>query len=63
MLKRLFALGLAVACLSLTGCFCEKPCYGCSFRRDARQITDCLNLHLLNYDKNDPYRCDPCAGD
>ena len=65
MLKRLMLLAVAAATLGLTGCCaltCESPCYAKSFQRDAGEIADCFNLYMLNYDKHDPYRCDPCAG-
>jgi hypothetical protein len=65
MLKRLMLLAVAAVTLGLTGCCaltCESPCYGKHFQREAGEIADCLNLNLLNYDKHDPYRCDPCSG-
>ncbi|MBL9087630.1 MAG: hypothetical protein JNM10_10870 [Planctomycetia bacterium] len=42
---------------------CEKPCYCKSFQRSSRQIMDVIDVHLLNYDRHDPFRCDPCIGD
>ena len=39
------------------------PCYGKSFQRDGRQMMDFVDVYFLNYDKHDPYRCDPCLGD
>ena len=42
---------------------CEKPCYGKSFKRDGRQMMDFVDVYFLNYDKHDPFRCDPCLGD
>ncbi len=42
---------------------CEKPCYGQSFKRDGRQMMDFVDVYFLNYDKHDPFRCDPCLGD
>jgi hypothetical protein len=70
MLKRLLTLFAAVALLTVSGCsaacvrlHCEPPCYCCSFQRSTRQMMDVVDLHLLNYDRHDPYRCDPCIGD
>ena len=69
MLKRLLTVALAVASLAATACscgtglHCEKPCYGKSFKRDGRQMMDFVDVYFLNYDKHDPYRCDPCLGD
>jgi hypothetical protein len=42
---------------------CERPCYCRAFQKDARQIMDFVDIYLLNYDKHDPYRCDPCLDD
>lgn len=42
---------------------CEKPCYCKSMQRSSRQIMDVIDVHLLNYDRHDPFRCDPCIGD
>ena len=42
---------------------CESPCYGASFHRDARQMMDFVDVYFLNYDRHDPYRCEPCIGD
>lgn len=66
MLKRLMTVALAVSSLALTACcglHCEKPCYGKSLQRDGRQMMDFVDVYFLNYDKHDPYRCDPCLGD
>ena len=79
MLKRLAILVAAVAGIALTGCscpgsycggsigcirpHCEPPCYCCSLQRDTRQIMDVIDVHFLNYDRHDPFRCDPCIGD
>lgn len=68
MLKRLLTAALAVSSLGLAGCcsswfHCEPPCYGKSFQRSSRQMTDFVDVYFLNYDKHDPYRCDPCLGD
>jgi hypothetical protein len=70
MLKRLLVLVLLAASLTLSaccvggGCFrCERPCYGKSFCRAGRQMVDFVDVYFLNYDKNNPYRCDPCLGD
>jgi hypothetical protein len=46
------------------GCLrCESPCYGRSFCRHGRKMVDFLDVYFLNYDRHDPFRCDPCAGD
>jgi len=72
MFKRLAILVGAVASLSFAGCsgsvgcvraHCEPPCYCCSLQRDTRQIMDVIDVHFLNYDRHDPFRCDPCIGD
>ena len=78
MLKRLATLGVLVVALATAGCsscgscgssssgsllHCESPCYFKSFHRDARQMMDFVDVYFLNYDKHDPYRCDPCIGD
>jgi len=68
MLKRVLTLVAAVGLLMITGCcgtgvHCEKPCYGKSFQRSGRQIMDVVDVHLLNYDRHNPFRCDPCLGD
>lgn len=42
---------------------CEKPCYCKHLQRSSRQIMDVVDLHLFNYDRHDPFRCDPCLGD
>ena len=69
MLKRLLALLVAVAGLTLSGCgcsggylHCEPPCYGRSYHRAAVHMMDFVDVYLLNYDKHDPYRCEPCIG-
>jgi hypothetical protein len=78
MLKRLLVVLVAVVGLTLAacsscggcgggggGCFhpCESPCYGRSFCRATRQMTDFVDVYFLNYDRHNPYRCDPCLGD
>ena len=77
MLKRLLTLVALVGTLAVAGCssckscssgsggllHCESPCYGKSLQRDGRQIMDFVDVYLFNYDKHDPYRCDPCLGD
>ena len=77
MLKFLMTLVLAVVLLGTTGCcsscgcggnrsaflHCECPCYAKSFQKDAYHIMDFVDVYFLNYDKHDPYRCDPCIGD
>ena len=64
MLKRLLTLVALIGTLAVAGCSCcDSPCYGKSLRRDYRQIGDVVNVYFLNYDKHDPYRCDPCLGD
>jgi hypothetical protein len=39
---------------------CEKPCYG-KTPADGRQMMDFVDVYFLNYDKHDPYRCDPAS--
>lgn len=76
MLKRVMTLVLAVVLLGMAGCsscgscssrgaflHCECPCYARSFQKDAYHIMDFVDVYFLNYDKHDPYRCDPCIGD
>ncbi len=66
MLKRLLVLAVAVGSIALSGCrclHCECPCYGKSLCRDTRKMMDFVDIYFLNYDRNDPYRCDPCIGD
>jgi hypothetical protein len=76
MLKRFLTLVGAVALLTVGGCcsscnhgggtvigHCECPCYGKALQRDGRQIMDVIDVHFLNYDRHDPFRCDPCIGD
>lgn len=79
MLKRVMTLVVAVGLLTTAGCsskggcssgpcwplkaHCESPCYCKSFQRSSRQIMDVIDVHLLNYDRHDPFRCDPCIGD
>jgi hypothetical protein len=41
---------------------CDPPCYGKSLQRNTRQVMDFVDVYLLNYDRHDPYRCDPCLG-
>ncbi len=69
-MKRLLLLAAVAAALGLAGCsacndpfHCERPCYAKSFQRDGRKMMDFVDVYLLNYDKHDPYRCDPCLGD
>jgi len=64
MLKRLMTLAVAVATLAATGCACCGPkCYGKNYQRALRQEMDFVDVYFLNYDKHDPFRCDPCLGD
>ncbi len=42
---------------------CESPCYGKNYGRSVRQMTDFVDVYFLNYDRHNPYRCDPCIGD
>jgi hypothetical protein len=67
MLKRLLVLAVLTVSLTLTACCgclrCESPCYGKSFCRAGRQMVDFVDVYFLNYDKHDPYRCDPCLGE
>ncbi len=42
---------------------CESPCYGKAYHRNVRQMTDFVDVYFLNYDRHNPYRCDPCLGD
>ena len=76
MLKRLLTLVALIGTLAVAGCssckscssggggflHCESPCYGSSLHRDARQMMDFADVYFFNYDKHDPYRCDPCLG-
>lgn len=70
-MKRLLILAVAVFTLGLAGCsscggsglHCEKPCYGKNFQRSGRKMMDFVDVYLLNYDRHNPYRCDPCLGD
>jgi hypothetical protein len=68
MFKRLaIFVGAVVMGLPLTGCcirpHCECPCYCQALKRDSRQIMDVIDVHFLNYDRHDPFQCDPCIGD
>jgi hypothetical protein len=70
MLKRLLLSVGLIGVLAATGCCggggclrCETPCYGKNLCRHGRQMTDFLDVYFMNYDRHDPYRCDPCAGD
>jgi hypothetical protein len=67
MLKRLLLVVGLIGVLVTTGCCgclrCESPCYGRNLCRHGRQMVDFLDVYFVNYDRNDPYRCDPCAGD
>ncbi|MCC7138317.1 MAG: hypothetical protein IT460_07830 [Planctomycetes bacterium] len=78
MFKRVVTLALAAAALFVAGCsscnscktpsrgatllHCDPPCYGKALQRSARQVMDVVDVHFLNYDRHDPYRCDPCIG-
>ena len=75
MLKRLLAVVAATATLAVSGCstckscssggsflHCEKPCYGRAWQKNANNIMEFTDTYFLNYDKYDPYRCDPCVG-
>jgi hypothetical protein len=42
---------------------CESPCYCRALCRNTRKMTDFIDVYFLNYDRHDPFRCDPCAGD
>jgi hypothetical protein len=42
---------------------CEPPCYGKNLKRSSRQMMDFVDVYFLNYDRHDPFRCDPCLGD
>jgi hypothetical protein len=42
---------------------CECPCYSKNYCRKSRQMMDFIDVYFLNYDRHDPYRCDPCLGD
>jgi hypothetical protein len=53
--------GRGFACICLHPC--EKPCYCASICRHTRKMTDFVDVYFLNYDRHDPFRCDPCAGD
>ena len=64
MLKRLLVLAVAVVGLTAAGCAkCGCKCYTKSLQRDQRQMMDFVDVYFLNYDRNDPFRCDPCLGD
>jgi hypothetical protein len=67
MLKRLMTLAVAVATLTVAGCCgggsCGPKCYGKNYQRALRQEMDFVDVYFLNYDKHDPFRCDPCLGD
>jgi hypothetical protein len=75
MLKRLLLSVGLLGALTAAGCSaggcggggpclrCESPCYGASFCRHGRKMVDFIDVYFLNYDRHDPFRCDPCAGD
>ncbi len=77
MLKRFLVALVAVAGFATAGCSsscgsckgggllhpCESPCYGKAYHRNVRQMMDFTDVYFLNYDRHNPYRCDPCLGD
>ena len=38
---------------------CESPCYSKSLCRNTRKMMDFVDVYFLNYDRHDPFRCDP----